>query len=191
MKSVIFYLGWMILLSACEPKYSPKPKAFPKVNFPEKNYQTFSSDCPYLFEIPDYAMLQNEREFCWQNLDFNHLNATLYISYFPLNRQNKLSDLTEDSRAMVFKHTVKASSIKEILINRRDAKVYGLLYKIGGNTASSLQFYLTDSSNHFLRAALYFNSEPNIDSIAPVLDFISRDVDHMINTMKWKSANKD
>ena len=45
------------------------------------------------------------------------------------------------------------------------------MYDLKGNTASSLQFFVTDSTRNFLRGSLYFNAEPNKDSLAPVMDF--------------------
>jgi gliding motility-associated lipoprotein GldD len=85
------------------------------------------------------------------------------------------------------KHQVKATGLEETVVLRDSAKVYGLLFDIAGNTASSLQFYLTDSTHHFLRGALYFNAKPNIDSLKIVVDFIREDVLHLINTTRWKN----
>jgi hypothetical protein len=45
---------------------------------------------------------------------------------------------------------------------------------------------LTDSTRNFLRGALYFETEPNKDSLAPVIDFFKKDMDQIINTLKWK-----
>jgi hypothetical protein len=47
-------------------------------------------------------------------------------------------------------------------------------------------FTVTDSTRHYLRGALYFNSEPRLDSIQPVLTFLKKDVDVLIKTLKWK-----
>jgi gliding motility-associated lipoprotein GldD len=94
-------------------------------------------------------------------------------------------ELVEDSRRLVFKHTVKADGIDESKLINKDKKVYGLYYTIGGNSASSIQFFLTDSNKHFLRAALYFYAVPQADSIAPVLNFVKEDINHMIETFEW------
>ncbi|NOZ45910.1 MAG: gliding motility lipoprotein GldD, partial [Chlorobi bacterium] len=67
-----------------------------------------------------------------------------------------------------------------------DDNVYGILYDIKGNAASSINFFVTDSTQHFLRGALYFNSKPNKDSLAPVVDFIRKDIVHLMETFKWK-----
>lgn len=103
-----------------------------------------------------------------------------------MNDKATLQELSEDARTFVFKHTAKATAIDQSRIHHPEKDVYGLLYHIHGNTASSYQFYLSDSSMHYLRAALYFNERPNVDSIKPVLEFIKKDIDYMISTFEWK-----
>jgi len=98
---------------------------------------------------------------------------------------NNLKTLTEDSRELAYKHTVKAEAIKEKAYNNKDHNIYGIVYQLKGNVASALQFHLTDSTNHFLRGSLYFNTKPNKDSIAPVLDFIEKDVVRLIESTEW------
>jgi gliding motility-associated lipoprotein GldD len=100
--------------------------------------------------------------------------------------KNNLATYLDDSHYFANKHQVKATGLDEIAILRSNAKVYGLLFDISGNTASSLQFYMTDSTNHFLRGSLYFNSIPNIDSLQIVVDFLKKDILHLINTTSWK-----
>jgi gliding motility-associated lipoprotein GldD len=97
-----------------------------------------------------------------------------------------LNQLSEDARTFAFKHTVKATSINEGIIYNPKKKVYGIYYTIEGNTASAVQFYLTDSSKNYLRGALYFNEQPRIDSLKPVLNFIKKDIDVFIKTFQWK-----
>lgn len=179
-----------ILLSSCkESNYSPKPRAYFRIDFPEKSYQVYQNDCPFEFDIPQYTEIKNDQsrlsEPCWLNLHFNNYGAVLHMSYKEV--ENNLKEYLEDSRNLASKHIVKASAIDEKLILRDNTKVFGLVYEIEGNTASSLQFYLTDSTHHFLRGALYFNASPNEDSIAPVLSFVKEDVYHLINTLKWKN----
>jgi gliding motility-associated lipoprotein GldD len=113
----------------------------------------------------------------------------LHLSYKTVN--NNIDKYLNDSHEFANKHQVKATGLDEIPIIRDSSKVYGLFFDISGNTASSLQFYLTDSTRHFLRGALYFNSVPNIDSLKIVVDFIKKDMLHLINTTKWKSNQKN
>lgn len=100
--------------------------------------------------------------------------------------KNNIATYLDDSHYFANKHQVKATGLDEIAILRDSAKVYGLLFDISGNTASSLQFYVTDSTKHFLRGSLYFNSIPNIDSLQIVVDFLKKDILHIINTTAWK-----
>jgi gliding motility-associated lipoprotein GldD len=99
---------------------------------------------------------------------------------------NNVVQYQEESRKMAFKHSVKASGIGERPIENKSEKVYGILYEIGGNAASSIQFHVTDSTRYFLRGSLYFYAEPNADSLAPSLNFIQKDITHLIETFKWK-----
>ncbi len=82
-------------------------------------------------------------------------------------------------------HITKADAINEQVISNRENKVYGILYDLKGNTASAVQFYVTDSIKHYLRGSLYFATEPNPDSLAPVIDFFREDIIHLIETLKW------
>ncbi|MRX47625.1 gliding motility lipoprotein GldD [Pedobacter puniceum] len=178
------------ILACNQPHYSPKPRGYFRIEFPEKQYQTFSSSAPFQFEYPVYAYMypdsSKNAKSNWYNLTFPTFNARLHISYYPIGSQQEFIQLTEDSRKLAFKHTVKATGIDEALITNKQDKVYGIYYTISGNTASANQFFLTDSTNHYLRAALYFNEKPQQDSIQPVIDFIKRDMDKMIKTFKWK-----
>jgi gliding motility-associated lipoprotein GldD len=92
----------------------------------------------------------------------------------------------KNSWEMAQKHIAKASAMNNVEVNNKKNKVYGLVFNIEGNAASPLQFYLTDSTKHFLRGSLYFYAVPNRDSIAPVYDFIHADIEHMIATLRWK-----
>lgn len=181
-----------IILNSCDEDdtvYSPKPRGYCRIDFPQKEYRLYDSTCPYRFEIPVYAYMvrdkHNGAEPCWLNLEFPQFKATIHLSYKSI--ENNLAKYLDDSHDFANRHQVKATGLDEVVILRDTAKVYGLLFDIAGNTASSLQFYLTDSTRHFLRGALYFNSVPNIDSLKIVVDFIKKDMLHMIQTTSWKS----
>lgn len=124
---------------------------------------------------------------CWNNLNFPQFNARLHLTYYDVSSKKEYEGLIEDARTLAFKHTVKANAIDQKLINYPEKKVYGIYYAIEGNTASSVQFFLTDSVKHYFRGALYFNERPQYDSIAPVAAFIKQDIDRMISTFKWEN----
>jgi gliding motility-associated lipoprotein GldD len=84
---------------------------------------------------------------------------------------------------------MKADEIFENYISKPGKS--GIFYELDGSTATNAQFFITDSTHHFLRGALYFNSVPNIDSLKIVVDFIKKDILHLINTTSWKSTNQD
>jgi gliding motility-associated lipoprotein GldD len=171
-----------------EPVYSPKPRGYMRISFPEKKYRLYDSVCPYRFEIPVYARMQPDvhqgAEPCWMNLEFPAFRATVHLSYKPV--KGNLDRYVEDSHDFANRHQIKATGVDETVVVRDSARVYGLLFDIEGNTASSLQFYITDSTSHFLRGALYFNSVPNADSMKVVVDFLRDDVLRLIRTAGWK-----
>ena len=188
----LLLLATALLFSACSGShdYSPKPRGFYRIKFPERAYQTFDSGCPMTFEYPEYAKIEPDKargaKPCWLNIQFPDFRATLHLSYQPVTSKKEFNELVEDARTFAFKHTVKATAINQGIIAYPDRKVYGIYYTIDGNAASSAQFFLTDSTKNYLRGALYFNSEPRLDSIQPVLDFVKKDVDVMIKSFKWK-----
>lgn len=184
-------LASALLFHSCDDDdtvYSPKPKGYPRIDFPEKSYRLYDSVCPYTFEIPTYAKMEQDQhkgaEPCWLNLVFPKFNATIHLSYKTIN--DNIAEYLEDSHNFANRHQIKATGMDEVAVLRDSAKVYGLIFDIDGNTASSLQFYLTDSTRHFLRGALYFNSVPNSDSLKIVINFIKKDVLHLVNTTRWK-----
>lgn len=184
--------GLILLLTACGgDSYSPKPRAYYRIEFPKKTYRTFDQGCAYSFEYPVYAeMLRDDSRDtrpCWYNLSFTQFNGRLHLTYYDVLSAREFDGLVEDARTFAFKHTVKANAIDQKLINYPDRKVYGIYYAIEGNTASSVQFFLTDSARHYFRGALYFNERPQYDSIQPVVNFIKKDIDRMIATFKWKN----
>lgn len=186
----ISFLIFFQLFSACESEYTPKPRGYYRIDFPKKEYNTYNSDCHFSFEFPLYAAIipymDSINEPCWLNCNFPAFAARIHLSYKPVYNINGLDTLIEDSRNFVYKHTIKADAIDEIFIQTNN-NVNGMFYEIDGNTASSIQFFLTDSISHFLRGALYFNTEPNADSLSPVINFIKEDIWVMINSLKWQT----
>jgi gliding motility-associated lipoprotein GldD len=193
MKYYFFISVIAFILSSCgsSSDYSPKPRGYFRIEFPDKKYQQFTGLTPYSFEYPTYAKMyldSTERNHPdWYNLTFPQFNARVHISYYKINSPQDFDKLIEDSRKLAFKHTVKATGIDEGLIKIPENKVYGIFYTIDGNTASSSQFLLTDSTKNFLRGALYFNEKPKEDSIQPIIKFIRTDIDQMIKTLKWSN----
>lgn len=183
-------LGLIVLmLQACSGGQAPKPRGYFRIDFPEKEYQLLDSvSFPYRFAYPVYGNLVKDNskitEPFWVNVDFPDYKATIHISY--KDAENRLDSLVEDSRALAYKHALKADAISERFYSNPEANVYGILYNLKGNTASSWQFFATDSVNHFLRGALYFSVSPNKDSLAPAIDFFGDDLIKLMETIEWK-----
>ena len=182
-----------MLFASCKSSsdYAPKPRGYFKIDFPKKHYTSFTNITPYSFDYPYYAKMyldstERGRPY-WYNLTYPQFNARIHLSYYPINSEADFNELIEDSRKLAFKHTVKATGIDEGTIRIPENNVYGIYYTIAGNTASSTQFLLTDSTKNFLRGALYFNEKPQADSIQPVVDFIKKDIDRLIKTLRWKN----
>jgi gliding motility-associated lipoprotein GldD len=189
---------WLLLLivfAACKEEIAmPKPRMYPRVIFPEHSYQPFDENyCHFNFEMPKYAKVEQDTTFfdekpadpCWFNLDIPELNAKLYCSYYPITAQNPLEKLRNDAFKIASKHNIKADFIDELPISKPDG-TSGFIFNLEGPVASPFQFYLTDSTHHFLHGSLYINAQVNTDSLAPVIEFLKVDVMHAINTLTWK-----
>jgi gliding motility-associated lipoprotein GldD len=190
----LFFIATVVVLQSCNSEYAPKPKGYPRVIYPEKKYEVFSPpSCPFEFEKPVYAVVERDSVFqgkallepCWINIQFPEFNGSLNLTYKEINEENTLVRLVEDAHKLSFKHSKKANFIDEVLIENQYG-VSGLLYDVGGEAASNFQFFLTDTNHHFIRGALYFNNEPNMDSMAPVISFVRKDLDHFLETFKWR-----
>ena len=180
-----------MLACSCNDSYTPKPRGFFRIDLPVHKYQVFDSTFPYSFEYPVYAGISADSskmaEPFWINLGYQPFHATLHISYKVI--EGNLAKYLNDAHTLVNKHIPKANAITQREFVDRAHQVYGLVYDIrGADAASSYQFYLTDSVSKFVRGALYFNMVPNNDSLAPVIDFLKVDLEHMINTFRWKKT---
>ena len=178
----------LLLVVGCGKKYIPKPYGYMRIALPDTCYTLLNTDSlPYNFDVSCNATTSPAKgdngEKNWIDVAYPSFNATIHCSYKPLH--NNLRELSEEARQFVYNHAIKAEAIPEKAFENPEQRVYGIYYELQGNTASSLQFVLTDSTHHFFRAALYFNNRPNQDSIAPVLHYIQGDVIRMIESFQW------
>ena len=188
----------LILIGAscgCGQVSVPKPRGHFRIDLPDHKYARFnqqqvkSPNIPLSFEYPVYGNLtfQDEKgsDQGWFNIEFPSYKAKIYLTYKDV--KNDLDSLLDQNYQLNVKyHVSKADAIKEQVYSNSEDKVYGILYDLKGNTASAVEFYVTDSLSHYLRGSLYFASEPNADSLAPVIDFFREDIIHLIETLKWK-----
>ncbi len=176
-------LGAIFLLQGCKDDVVPKPEAFLRLEYNEATYASFSNRCPYSFDINDQANINEERD-CSFKINYPQMKATVYLTYKPVN--NNIDLLLRDAQKLTYEHVIKADDILEQpFINSKD-KVYGMFYRVGGNAATNTQFYVTDSTKHFVAGSVYFYARPNFDSIMPATDYITNDMRRLMETMKWK-----
>jgi gliding motility-associated lipoprotein GldD len=187
------FVIFALIFTSCNSIYVPKPRGYFKIDFPEKKYQIFDKPgYPYTFEYPLYANVVKDSTFFgevtenpwWINIDFPQFEGRMYISYKQIGK-NKFDTLLNDAFKMTSKHSTKAASIDDSLMLTPN-NIHGIFFNVGGDVATANQFFLTDSTTHFLRGALYFNATPNADSLGIVNNFLIEDVRHLINTFKWR-----
>lgn len=207
--SAVLLLAAGILFS-CNSVYTPRPTGYFKIDFPLHQYQSFDQPgYPYSFDYPVYATISRDTSFFeatpenpwWININFPRFNATIYISYKKIGASgakgksssdakgsgSSFDKLKDDAYKMTFKHTVKASSIVDSVMETPNG-VSGVYFHVGGNAATANQFYVTDSTKNFLRGALYFDTTPNEDSLGIVNRFLEADMMHLINTFRWRTS---
>lgn len=190
MRKLYYIFAALMVFSACGKVNTPKPYGYYRIAVPDAYYVPFEVRCPnypYTFEISQYAVVQprlDVEEPYWINIFYPSLNATIHCSYKPV--MNNLRELTNDALDFVYRNASFANSIPEREYAHPEANVYGVLFDLEGNTASSCQFFVTDSTKNFFRASVYCNCRPNADSLAPVYDFLRADVIKMVETFEWK-----
>ena len=184
--------------TACssDPSPAPRPRAFPKVIYPQKQYQPLeASYCPFTFSYPSYTRIEQQALFfderpvhdCWFDVYYPQFDARIHFSYYPVGQAGKdLNRLWQDAFELADWHNKRANYIDELRINRPEAKVSGIAFEMKGASASPYQFFVTDSLNHFVRAALYFNTQSRPDSLAPVIQFVKEDIVHLLETFQWQ-----
>lgn len=201
----------VLLIFSCNSNYTPRPKGYFAIPFPEHQYQPFDRPgFPYSFEYPVYSSIMRDssyfdpsRDSAYSvNIDIPSFNARIYLSYKTIGGSsvyrlktedgykdstslNTFDNLRDDAYKITFKHTSKATSIEDSAFVTPNG-IGGVFFTVGGNAATGKQFFVTDTSHHFLRGALYFNTTPNEDSLRIVYDFLQKDMEHMVNTLRWR-----
>ncbi len=187
----IILLSWsaMILLFSCQQTYTPKPHAYFRIDFPEKEYRSYESACPFMFDYPVYGTVAPDNrptsEPCWFNIQFPGYKGTIYLTYRKIT--GNFDEFTEDNWKIIYnKIAQKADAVDPHDYADFGRKVYGTIYDIKGNAASPIQFFVTDSIENFLRGSLYFAVKPNQDSLAPVISFFREDIVCLMESVRWK-----
>ena len=188
------YLVILLLLISCNSDYTVKKRGYFKIDFPEHAYQSFDRPgYPFTFEYPVYASVIRDSTFFedstenpfWLNIDFPRFAGKIYLSYKEIGAKNSFDKLVSDAFNMTYKHSTRATGIQDSLMHTSSG-LTGVYFQVAGNTATARQFFISDSTKHFLRGALYFDATPNEDSLIIVNRFLQEDMKHLINTLRWR-----
>lgn len=191
MRYLVIFSILIIAATACKDDYTPKRKGYHRIDFPKKEYVSYDSTCPFTFEYPKYATVfpdsSHNTEPCWINVRYLPFNATLHVTYKNFKGDDKLlAELEEQSRKYAYEHTIKAQDIIPFFIDDSTNNVFITAYKLDGETATSFRFSATDKKQHYLDGAFYYSHRTNLDSIAPVQQYLMKDIDQMLQTLNWK-----
>ena len=212
---ILFFLTLpVMLLTACNETYTSKKRGYFKIDFPQHQYRLLNDPAlPYSFEYPVYGTIVQDSAYFdsnpenpfWRNIDFPGFNARIYLSYKQIGGKalykipvgegkykdslgiNQFDKLVNDAYTLTSKNDVVASSITDSVFVTKNG-ISGVYFKVGGNAATAKQFFMTDTVKNFIRGALYFGSTPNADSLKPVQEFLQKDIEHLINTFRWKEV---
>lgn len=187
MSKSIFAIALLIVVGisflGCKDDAVPKPSSYLRLDYPEAEYVTFENQCPYAFEMNSAAVI-TEKQPCSFTVHYPNMKATVFLSYKPV--QSNIDSLLRDAQKLTYKHVIKADNIIEQPYLNPQKKVYGMFYQVGGNAATNTQFYVTDSTRHFVTGSVYFYAKPNFDSIMPAADYIKNDMRRLMETIYWK-----
>lgn len=188
-----YLLPLYLLVSSCHsstPDYVPKPKGYPRMDLPPQTYQVLNEEHPYSFEysksaviLPDTFRLSEPH---WIFVAYPALNASIQLTYKPVqNSPQRLSGFINDAYRLAGKHQVRATGMRERVIKTKSGRT-AVVFDLSGDVPSYTQFFTTDSTAHYLRGALYFTVADKQDSLQPAIDYLKKDVMHLLNTLKWK-----
>ena len=184
----IAFIFLISILSSCRSESTyPKPKSYLRIDLPEKGYYEIAKNtCPFSFEIPNYATWKQRfknNNSCSKAILFPQFNAEILCDYVPL--ENDIVALSEVFRNKMYDHSFKSTGIIERSWSDVENKVYGITYEIKGNTACNFGFLVTDSTKHVFLGQLMFQTKPNYDSLSPMIDFIIKDAERLIESFRW------
>ena len=168
---------------SCKDDVLPKPSSYLRLDYPEAEYVSFKNECPFTFEMNSNATIKGEKN-CGFTISYPKMKATIYLTYKPVN--NNINVLLRDAQKLTYEHVIKADDILEQPYLNTSQKVYGMFYQVNGNAATNSQFYVTDSTKHFVTGAVYFYAKPNFDSVMPAASYIKNDMQRLMETLKWK-----
>lgn len=187
--SFVVLPGMLSVFTGCSKGYVPKPVGYLRIDSAEGGYRVFdNAGFPLSFEISEEAVAvvdSMNKGTEWLNILYPRYNATVYCSYLKLTPDN-MERLFNESRDLVYVHAGKSDNISAVSYQDTVSGVEATLYRLSGGAATPLQFTVSDGKNYLFRGALYFNSEVNGDSVAPVVDYIEADMERVIESLRKK-----
>ncbi|MEY4658904.1 MAG: hypothetical protein RJB36_670 [Bacteroidota bacterium] len=186
-----FFLLCVLIFVACSDESPvPKPSTYLRMNLPEHSYRMYTSDCPYSMKLSNVYNPSNierpQSNYCVESIDLGPLNGTLFLYYLNLPSKDSLAQIINFANDKVDEHKIKADKINYEQIVQPSKRVFGTFFELKGNVATNFQFYLTDSSTHFVRAEVLLNCRPNYDSLRPTLDYLKKDLMELVQHFEWK-----
>lgn len=176
---------------SCTEVHNPKPKGYNRFDLPKAEYVQLQEPHPYTFEYSKYSVIEPHKsknsEAHWIDISYPELKATVELTYKDLStKDNSINSVVFDAHKLTNKHNVKAYAIEESVITT-DKGHTAAIFELAGEVPSQFQFFVTDSTSHFLRGALYFPISTKNDSLAPAINYIKKDLYHLINSLDWKN----
>lgn len=192
MKWISSGIGSFLLLGVISVScvdYTPKPRGYVRIEPPKASYIHLDQEkLPFDFAVSQAATVElpeKDNDVIGVNILYPEMGARLYCSYLPITRSS-LATADAESRSLVSRQVKSVNKISEKAYSNPEEEVYGSLFLLDGESASPIQFLLTDSVSNFFRGALYFDSKPNADSLAPAIQYIREDIIELIQTFNWR-----
>ena len=184
-----------VFLISCSEDFIPKPKGYNRIDVPAHEYQVLSEKHPYKFQYSKYAVIKKDTssiaEQDWIDIYYPDFKSNIQLTYKSLvGKKGNFAEHVDDSYKLTSKHQIKAYSIDEGVI--KTPKGYtATIFELSGEVPSQFQFYVTDSTQHFLRGALYFRTATKNDSLAPIIEYVKYDVMQMLNTLEFEKQKNE
>lgn len=190
--NIIILSLFIISCSSESTDFIPKPKGFNHISLPEHEYVEFNEEgFPYTFEISKYAKPENDSTLLdkkkhYKTIGYPTLGFKIHITYKEIKQsEDTLRSYIAEGYKLRDGHDKKAYGFNEQYAQNENGDNIAI-FEIEGNVPSQYQFMLHDSTDNFMRGVLYFPIATKNDSLAPVIQYAKEDIQHLINTVKWK-----
>lgn len=190
MRKLILILTISAAIASCSAPTLPKPTGYNRIDLPLHRYESVGENYPYLLDYSDASQVEadsfNLSEKSWINLNYAEFGAKIHLTYKKIDGEViDFKTLSKDAFKLTAKHQIKAYGIDESIL-LTPLGYTGVVAELSGEVPTQFQFFVTDSTHHFLRGALYFNTALKNDSLAPIIEFIKVDIAHLMNSVKFK-----